>query len=241
MAVIDQDKATLDPSRVNLSEDAYGASDSSEVSRAVQKVELDLEDAPFLMDEEDEELDEALSVEVEEKPEKEKKKKKKKREIKLPFKWWWLAIGLSLFASGGVVVYFVLPSTPPPPPQPTVVEPEPVPEAPVEEPPQEPAFPEETVRLEPFWIEKVDQDGDIRFIKCSFAFASHSPALTQEVNTKLHVLRDAVYYYMKNKSLDYLTDNENMEQLKDDLLTVLNQYLGREQIEEIWIEEYLVK
>ncbi len=55
------------------------------------------------------------------------------------------------------------------------------------------------------------------------------------------VVRDAVYYYLKNKSMEFLTDKKNTETLKKDVLSVINQFIGAQPLDNLLIEEYLVK
>ncbi|NMC49119.1 MAG: flagellar basal body protein FliL, partial [Desulfovibrio sp.] len=44
-----------------------------------------------------------------------------------------------------------------------------------------------------------------------------------------------------NKQLIYLDDKKNADALKQDLMSVMNQFLGDEQLQNLFIEEYVVK
>ena len=56
---------------------------------------------------------------------------------------------------------------------------------------------------------------------------------------KMISLRDAMYYYLRSKSSDYLTDSRNGPAIKQDLTAVLNDYLTQGKIEDILFESYL--
>jgi flagellar FliL protein len=85
------------------------------------------------------------------------------------------------------------------------------------------------------------RDRKVRFLHCRFALVTADPAAGREIDLKRLVLRDALYYYLKNKNYDFLAETKNMEALKKDLLSVVNKFLGADQIDTILIEEYLVK
>ncbi|MFV0422553.1 flagellar basal body-associated FliL family protein [Oleidesulfovibrio sp.] len=113
-----------------------------------------------------------------------------------------------------------------------------------EEPPkkeEEPKKPEFVVAWEPFWVEQTDAEGKIRFLVCKFAAVTENERLSWEVGTKKVVLRDAIFYYLRNKSLLFLSDESNVDTLKTDLLAVVNQYLDNGQLQDLLIENYLVK
>lgn len=230
-------KAMLDPSSIQ----------GQDLTRANQKVELDLDDAPFLDDPEEEAeaqaevFAEAQAEELTIAPPKKESalerllKDKRLRRLSL------LVLLLALL--GLTTVKFILPRmefkteekaevTP-------IEEPRPEPEAPPA--PAEPEVTEYTIDLDPFWIEKVDSKGQVHFLHIEFAFTSLSPALENEVRLKSLLLRDAIYYYLKNKDFVFLADTKNMESLKEDLVSVLNQYLGNDQLETIYVEKYLVQ
>ena len=74
-------------------------------------------------------------------------------------------------------------------------------------PPSEPAKPAQTIlSWEPFWVEQKDAKGSIRFLVVKFSAPTENQKLVFEAQAKKVVIRDAVYYYLKNKSLTYLTD-----------------------------------
>lgn len=95
--------------------------------------------------------------------------------------------------------------------------------------------------MDPFWVEQKDKDNKTRFLIARFAMTTTSEVLVAEYGRKTLILRDAVYYYLKNKDLRFLTDKKNAEKLKEDLLMVINQYMVEGEFDEILLEEYLVR
>ena len=208
---------------------------SSPVPREAQKVELDLEDAPFLEEEdeieEEEEPQEDLLEEEGEKP------WYKRRKFIIP------ASAAVLLLISLAVIYFVFIAgkeeaelVEPDLESQTITEEAAPPVEPEPEPPQE-----YTVSMRPFWIEQVDQTGKVRFLVCKFAAVTTNEELSLELEQKNTILRDAIFYYLKNKDLTYLSDKENVETLKADLLSVINQYLSTARLETLLIEQYMVK
>ena len=218
--------------------------DDSELSdalpKSLQKVDLDLDDAPFL-DDEPEEPEQAApppsqdleAVEGEEAP------------VPLWKKKWFLpaAAGVLLLLIAGAVNLLLFDDEeppPPPPPQEEIAEEE-TPPPPEEIPVEKPPVKEILVTLAPFLVEKLDDKGRTRFLSVKFSITTTSMDLEREIKNNLVVLRDAIYYYLKNKNLTFLTDKNNTETLKQDVLSVVNQFLSSDQIDNLLIEDYLVK
>jgi len=213
--------------------------DTSEltIDKGTQKVELDLDDAPFLEEEkegeEEEKEDEkkGVSEESEEKPE-------DQVPVPTPFwkkKWFFIALaGVIALIAVGVYFLFLKPSPPPPESQkPQVQKAEPSPPPPP--PPEEIVIP-----FEPFWVE-LTFNGQTKFLYCKLSFSTTDSKLEWEVKRKTIILRDAVYYYLRNKNFIFLNNKKNVERLKKDILSVVNQYLNNGQLKNILIEEYVLK
>ena len=208
-----------------LTADIFGAP-------ADDKVELDLDDAPFLLPDPSEEIPApstapiALDADTA-KPASAALSSRKR----LLFGG---IGGLLLLALVALGWFFYTPAAQPPDePKKVVVS---------ETAPPVPAKPGPTIlSFEPFWVEQRDSRGDIRFLVCTFSASIENPKLVMEARGKKVVIRDAVYYYLKNKTLLFLTDGANAESLKKDLLNIINGYLSLGKLEDLLIENYLVK
>jgi flagellar FliL protein len=129
---------------------------------------------------------------------------------------------------------FLFSETPPPAPEPEKVlaAPKPLPEAPV---------PLHLLQWEPFWIELKDTEGAIRFLTLKFSVPTDNPSLFAEMNGKKLILRDALFYYLRNQPIISLTDEAKVQAFKGDLLTVMNEHLGSGKVSELLIQDYLVQ
>lgn len=213
--------------------------DDSEAGKATQKVDLDLDDAPFLEDEDDEEED-ALALEEEETPllaEEDKKGFDFKALFKNKLVIIFIGIIILLIGVIGFLLFRDPEPLPAPPPQPdkAVVE-ESAPEEPVVE-----ERPETLIRLEPFVIEQRDKENTIRFLEVRIVISTQDEGLAKQFKQETFTVRNALYYYLKNKDLQFLSDKENSEKLKKELLAIINQYMGFGQFETLLFEQYLVR
>lgn len=195
------------------------------------KVELDLDDAPFLQVPEDdlpaEQEDNAPAPPEEDESAARNRKKKKKLLIMA-------GAGAALLLVLGAAGWWFFLRTPPPAPD------IPAPEVIVV--PSKPAVqvqPDYIKEFAPFLVPGVDAKGETRFLICKFSALSKNPGLGKEMDHKMISLRDAMYYYLRSKSRDYLTDSRNGPAIKQDLTAVLNDYLTQGKIEDILFESYL--
>lgn len=222
------------------SESGEETQSSAPTNKAAQKVELDLDDAPFLEDEDEdedipEEEPEALDA-LEEAP------VEKKSKTKL---YIFIGIGVIILLLSAILVKLFFFDSPPPPKENTGVE-ETVEEIPMEIPKEAPPPPPEEpgvtlLRMDSFWIEQKDKDNNTRFLVARFALTTTDERVVAEYGRKTLILRDAIYFYLKNKDLHFLADEKNVEKLKKDLLMVINQYIVAGEFEKILFEEYLVR
>ena len=113
-----------------------------------------------------------------------------------------------------------------------------VPDEPVRE--NTPAGPKFLFKGEPFLIERRGSEGEIRFLRCRFSIPTDNPSLYAELQAKNIAVRDAIYYYLNNKPVTFLSDSTQTEVLKRDLISVINKHLTSEKIQELYIEDYLV-
>lgn len=217
---------------------------SANLPKEQQKVELDLEDAPFLEEEDDEEeeeapAEEAVPLEAPKPSDSGDEPWYKRRKIVIP-------AGAGLLVLIALLVWFLTRPAKAPTPGP---EPQEQAEEQTQEgqdvPPPPPAEEQEVqefmVTLAPFWVEQREGDGKVRFLVCQFTTVTENEKLSYEISQKTTILRDAVFYYLKNKDLTYLSDKTNVEALKADLLSVMNQYLSVDRLETILVDQYLVK
>ncbi len=207
--------------------------DTSEVSRGTQKVELDLEDAPFLEEEEEEVQPEPQSL-AEPSPALESEAKsspfanKKKLVI--------IAAAVLLLIGAVIAVKFLFftgKAAHAPTPQAksqtaaNATAPAPIP-------------PELQVHLDPFWVEQKQGD-EIRFLIVRILLTTTNQGAVTEYQQKLLPIRNAIFYYLKNKDVQFLSDEQNAERLKSELLLVINQYVADGKFDHLMFEEYVVK
>lgn len=240
MAEDQKEKALLDTEELTGFDDEEQPSDSD-------KVELDLDDAPFL-DDDDEEEEEAPEEETKEaaptdEPAEEKPPSRLAILLEQAKAFLKTKQGKIGAIAAGVLfvlllVILLLPSSaPPPPPSPAEVEEPPL----VEVEPDEPVPFEFVTSLEPFMVEYEQPDGTYRFLSTRLSLATENERLSFEIRSKMIDIRDAIFYYLRNKDMTFLANRDNVEILKRDLLAVVNQYLATDQLEVILIEEYLIK
>ena len=204
-------------------------------SKATQKVDLDLDDAPFLEDEDDDD-----DLPDEEPKELEALEEAPKEKRPLPKKAILIGIAVIILLLAIIIAKLFLFSDEASEELPLVEEI--TEEIPIEAPPPPPEEPGVTLlRLYPFWVEQKDEKGNIRFLIARFAMTTTDEKIVGEYGRKTLILRDAVYYYLKNKDLQFLADKKNVETLKKDLLMVINQYLNAGQFDTILFEKYLVR
>ncbi|KAB1443650.1 flagellar basal body-associated FliL family protein [Pseudodesulfovibrio senegalensis] len=210
--------------------------DDSEASKATQKVDLDLDDAPFLEDEEEEEIE----LEEPEEPALEDEEPKKKKGLPPIFKnkLFYMGLTIALLLIVIVVLLFSRPSAPPPPP-PETQQTEPAPEPVVE--PENVKPNDILLRLDPFLIEQKDSEGTIRFLEVRLVLNTTNDELAQQFKQETFTIRNAIYYYLKNKDLAFLSDKKNADKLKKELLAVVNQYMAYGRFESLLFEQYLVR
>lgn len=222
-------------------EGAEAAPSAPKPSRVGSKVELDLDDAPFLQEEEPEPQPKPQAAAAPERPVRDvpaPKGSSLQQSLAANKKKLILAgvAAVVLLAAGiGVNIFLSGPKTPPPvqpEPEKVLAAPKPLPEAPV---------PQFVMQWEPFWVELKDTEGGIRFLTCTLTIPTNNPVLYAEMAGKRLVLRDALFYYLRNQPILSLTDESKVNALKSDLLTVVNEHLGSGKASELLIQEYLVR
>jgi len=209
--------------------------DTSEASRATQKVDLDLDDAPFLEEEEEEvkpeapKHKEAISLAPAEEEKKPGLDRKKLIIIGVA------ALVVVLVLAVAVKFLFFKGKAPQAEKiaQPAAQQTQP--EAPA------PELPEMQVRLEPFWVEQKGENDEVRFLIARILLGTHDKGVPKEFEAKILSARNAIFYYLKNKDVQFLADEKNTEKLRMELLLIVNQYVTDGKFETLLFEEYVVK
>jgi flagellar FliL protein len=211
--------------------------DTSEASRGAQKVELDLEDAPFLEEEEEVKPEEPKpKAEVSLEQPKEEKKPLLAGRKKL------IIIGaaalLVLVAAALAVKFLFFKGKSAPVPEKTAQNA--TKEAATATPPPAPVKPEFQVHMDPFWVEQKQGDA-VRFLIVRILLTTQDEGIVKEFQAKLFPARNALFYYLKNKDVQFLADENNAEKLRSELLLVVNQYVTDGKFDSLLFEEYVVK
>lgn len=209
--------------------------DTSETSRATQKVDLDLDDAPFLEEEEEvkpepQKKKEAVSLVPDEEDKPAPKDRKKLIIIG--------ASALVLVLALGLAVKFLFFKGKAAPPAEKAVQSE------IQDNSTQaaaPELPEIQVRLEPFWVEQKAEGDEVRFLIVRILLGTHEASVAKDFESRMMPARNAIFYYLKNKDVQFLADEKNAEKLKSELLLVVNQYVSDGKFETLLFEEYVVK
>lgn len=216
------------------------------------KVELDLDDAPFLEEEppapeEPEPAPEEQQVAPPPAPSEAPPTLKDKLGLLLAR---FLANKKRLIIAGGsgalllvaAIVINVVFSGEKEPPAPAPAEPRRV-TVPAERPPEEPAGPAPVmVSFDPFLVERRGPEGEIRFLRIQFSIpvTEEDQGLFTNLVGKRVTIRDAVYYYLANKPLTFLQDRKTQEAIKSDIISVINEHISPSKVKELYLEDYLV-
>ncbi len=206
-------------------------------SAADEKVALDIEGADFLKDEDFEEAPQETAPAVREESleiankEEEKTDEEGKPKSKLKL----IIILVLVLAIGGAAAWWFMFRTPPPPP----VEPEIIVVPKTSTAPLPPS--DHIISFEPYWVPLSDGKGGQVFLVCKFAIVTNDEKLQLEVQNKMILLRDAVYYYLVNKPYHFLIDHANVPTIKKDLASVFSGYLVSGEVEDMLFEGYIGK
>lgn len=194
-----------------------------------KKVELDLEDAPFLKEEQEtqeqkEEKEEDSSSEPTETKEENAAPKKKKKLLLIGG----IASFLLLLVLGAVVYFFVLDD-------------EVLPNIIVVESPEVQAPPKTfELKLDPFVIQCIDNAGKIHFVKGSFILTTIHNDVFFEISNNQKVIRDAIYYYLEIQDPEVLLNPINHQLIKDGLFETVNKYVMAGSIDHLYIDSLLI-
>ncbi len=232
----------LDAKEIDADLDDVGDNEEKkDSSKAEQKVELDLDDAPFLEEEEEEEdkeEEEKKGSEAKEGKEEETKEeetedsKSKRKKIIL------LGAAVGILVVAGLIIFLFLKGEKKEPPKEEKKLPEKKIEVKEKPPPPKPKMIQLTLR--PFWVDYPVENGH-RYLHIVLILSYEESRLNWELTRKRIVIRDALYYYLKNKKIEFFLKKENIPVLKKDILSIINQYLVYGKIKEIYLKDYLVE
>lgn len=206
-------------------------SSSEEPPVPAKKVELDLDDAPFLQADKESVPAPTHEAGVPESGEEDAAKAKARRKKLLIL----VIGGILLLAVAAVAIWWFMFRVPPPP-GPAPLEPEVVvvPRAPVA------AQSSEIVRdFAPFIVPVKDASGRESFLVCKFSAITKDQNVNREIDQQRIALRDAIFFYLRSKDGSYLQDSRNADAIRKDLLAVFNDYLTQGKLEDILFETYL--
>ena len=215
---------------------------------APNNVELDLDDAPFLSAPEPDPAEPPPPLEYPEKvalPEPDTKgepKGKGRLAGLLGNKKRLILIGASLvlLVVGAVVVNMFLFSAPSKPKEAPAPKVEPrkvvVPSAPGLAP--APPIAQFMITWPAFNVPLKGPEGEVAIFTITLTIPVDEAFLKSEIEARNTVLRDAVYYYLSRKTLEALMDSSRAEELREQLVQVINEHLTSGKIQKIFIEDF---
>lgn len=227
-----QDKTDAVSIDVSKSKDLVSVDDSEAdefAEKATEKVQLDVEDALFLLEEMEE--SDAI-VEIEE----QKSSSKKEKEVEAPQKSkkkLIILISIPVLLIISVVTFFILKPAPIPEyvPEPiTIVVPTPQKFTNVN------GF---EVKLSPFWIPTETAEGGSSFLVISFVLVAADAGLEQEIIAKSVIVRENIHYFLETTDPGYLLDYKNTAQIKEQVLDAVNNVLVRGKVSNVFFDSYV--
>jgi flagellar FliL protein len=93
-------------------------------------------------------------------------------------------------------------------------------------------------QLEPFITNIGDRN---RFLKLSISIELSSPAVAEKAKAKTGAIRDALIMLITSKTPDDISSSEGKQQLKDEVLTRLNQILGEGSVKNIYFTDFVMQ
>lgn len=93
----------------------------------------------------------------------------------------------------------------------------------------------------PFWVELKDQAGEARLLRVTIRIPTEHNDNVMEFNAKKLIIRDALFYYLTNKDYAFLSDNRNLDVIKRDMTSIINEYLTTEKIKEVLLADFIIR
>ena len=104
-----------------------------------------------------------------------------------------------------------------------------------------PAQPKFSANFEVFWVPIKGSEGEVRFLVLEFSIPTDEAILLSEINAKKLVLRDAVFYFLRNSELPLQLDNVFAEGLREDIVSVLNEHLVSGKVQKVLFSNFFVE
>lgn len=203
--------------------------------QAGQKVQLDIDDAPFLIEPEETPpppvVRHEASLSMNEADDEAAAKRARRKRLMIGG-----GIGLVVLVLVAVGIFWFVrgtaPVATPALPEPTVIV--------VPSPKSVAGPPQYKIEFAPFMVEQ-RENGEVHFLQARFAGISGLEAVIQEARNKQLVLRDSIYYYLRNKTHQYLVNPENAMAIKQDLQDIVNGILTQGKMDDILLVNYIIK
>lgn len=103
-----------------------------------------------------------------------------------------------------------------------------------------PAGPAYLYKAGNFFVPLKGSEGEPRFLRCDFSVPTDNPQLFAELSAKNIAVRDSIYYYLHNKPLSFLANQNSRQILKQDIINIVNEHVSAEKIQEVYVENYLI-
>lgn len=81
-------------------------------------------------------------------------------------------------------------------------------------------------------------EGEVAIFTITLTIPVDEPLLKSEIEARNTVLRDAVYYYLSRKTLESLMDSSRAEELREQLVQVINEHLTSGKIQKVFLEDF---
>lgn len=97
------------------------------------------------------------------------------------------------------------------------------------------------VKLEPFFVQCTDASGNIHFLQATFVLSSSNTDVFHEISNNQKVIRDTIYYFLNIQSPSMLLDTTNQKQIKEELFNAVNDVIVSGSLDDLFIDSYLIK
>lgn len=98
------------------------------------------------------------------------------------------------------------------------------------------------VDLDEFTVNLADDNGK-RFLKCelSIGYDKDDKKVAEEITNNTVVIRDTIIFYFKSKKAEFINDQNNKEQIKNELIEAINKELQKGKITDVRFKNIIVQ